>query len=192
MGLDFIIKIGGKEYYMDCPLSNFMLLLKAAMTWSSTPYLSVCETPTVKDTSNANCSTTYPYYSSGNYYGYNYVYGQAAAGNDNYGILVGSNNTAVVITDYALNTKIAHGNGAGQLAYGTTVLTYGGSGANKWAKIARTFTNNTANPIDVKEVGYATKDQGSKYVMITRDVIATYTIPAADTLPVEVYIRTTA
>ncbi len=42
----------------------------------------------------------------------------AGVGDANYGILVGTGNTAVAMGDYALATKINHGTGAGQLQYG--------------------------------------------------------------------------
>lgn len=193
--LDFIIKIAGKEYYMESPVENFMLLLKAVMTKQAGG--TYCESATVKDTGNVSRANLGAFVTGGGstYYGWLGSSAQAGAGNSNYGIQVGSDDTAVVITDYALNTKIAHGNGAGQLAYGACVTSYGGAGSNKWAKITRTFTNNTANPIDVKEAAWVVAPYGGApyYIMITRDVVSpTYTVNAADTMPVEIFLQTTA
>jgi len=196
-GLDFIIKIKGKEYYMESPLENYMAMLKAAMTYAS-PYTGVCEyaeSAKCKNTSNVARSAG-SYYSGGT----NYNWANAsmpAAGTSTWGIQIGSNDTAVVITDYHLNTQIAHGSGAGQMLYGAQTITTGGVSPNKYAKIMRTFTNNTANPIDVKECGLVAYPYcsgiGPDYIMITRDVISpTISVAAADTLPIEIYLQTTS
>jgi hypothetical protein len=197
-GLDFIIKIAGKEYYMESPLENFMALLKAAMTYAS-PYTGACEyadSTKCKNTSNV-ARAGGGYYAGGSWYNWGGTYSQPAAGDDTFGIQIGSNDTAVVITDYHLNTKITHGSGAGQMLYGAQTITTGGVSPNKYAKLMRTFTNNTANPIDVKECGLVCKPYnttvGADPTMITRDVISpTITVAAADTLPIEIYLQTTS
>jgi hypothetical protein len=196
-GIDFIIKIKGKKYYMESPVQNFMAMLKAAMTYAS-PYTGQCEyadstkCKNISNTARSACSW-FSYYQW-----YNWMSGsQPAAGTSTYGIQIGSNDTAVVITDYHLNTQIAHGSGAGQMLYGAQTITTGGTTPNKYAKILRTFTNNTANPIDVKECGLVVNPYcqgiGNDPIMITRDVISpTITVAAADTLPLEIYLQTTA
>lgn len=195
-GIDFIIKIRGKKYYMESPLENFMAMLKAAMTYAS-PYTGQCEyaeSAKCKNTSNTARSAA----SWFSYAWYNWANAtQPAAGVSTWGIQIGSDDTAVVITDYKLNTQIAHGSGAGEMLYGAQTITTGGVSPNKYAKILRTFTNNTANPIDVKECGLVAypycQGIGPDPIMITRDVISpTITVAAADTLPLEIYLQTTA
>jgi hypothetical protein len=196
-GLDFIIKIAGKEYYMESPLQNFIAMLKAAMTYA-TPYTGVCEySDSTKCQNLAGTARSAASMSSN----YNWMYGtsgaQPAAGISTYGIQIGSNDTAVVITDRSLNTQITHGSGAGQMLYGAQTITTGGVSPNKYAKILRTFTNNTANPIDVKECGLVIfaycSGIGADSIMLTRDVISpTISVAAADTLPLEIYLQTTA
>jgi hypothetical protein len=190
--LDWIIKIGGKEYWMDSPVEHFMLLLRAAFQQSATSGMS---TATCHDTSNTSRSTLGCNWQSGNYRQWMGV-GQPAATNDNYGILVGSNNTAVDITDYAMNTKISHGVAAGNLQYGAQTAAYGGATPNKYAKIMRTFTNGTANPVDIGEcgiVGGVYDSAGTlRYILLTRDIFdPEVSVAAGDTCPIEIYIQTT-
>lgn len=184
--LDWILKVGDKKYWMDSPVENFMLLLNAAMATYPNGYAAV------KDTSNT-ARTVGAHWTASNT---NWVSAQPAAANDNYGILCGSGDTAVDILNYAMETKIANGSGAGQLSYSIQTTAYGGATPNKYAKIMRTFTNNTVNPITVKEVGLAVNPSTSGgvryYVLITRDVLpAPVAVAAGDTMPVEIYIQTT-
>lgn len=193
MGMEWTMKLGDKEYYMDSPLEHFMLLLKSLITMA-VPYNSFFESAAVHDTSNA-AKTTGTYYIGSGYPNYNWFQNaQPPAGTDAYGIQVGSNNTAVDILDYKLNTKISNGVAAGNLQYGTQTNAYGGAGANKWAKIMRTFTNNSGNDVIVKEAGLVINGYGPAYILITRDVIGDpgITIVNTDSMPVEIYIRTTA
>jgi hypothetical protein len=198
-GLEWIIKIKGREYYMDSCLENFMLLLRAALynTYAyglSTGTAFSCGSATVVDTGGTSRASVGAYWST-NYYNWNTT-SPPIAGNDNYGILVGSDDTAVDIQDYSLNTKIAHGTGAGQLQYGAETYDYGGSDPNKYAKILRTFTNGSGNDVTVKEVGlavYPRTNSTSYYVLITRDILPSpVTIVDGDNMPVEIYLRTTA
>lgn len=79
---------------------------------------------------------------------------KATAGDVDRGIIVGTGSTAVTITDYALGTPIAHGSGAGELAYlAATVTTPGTVGSTHSFTISRGFTNNSGNSITVNEVG---------------------------------------
>ena len=71
-----------------------------------------------------------------------------------YGIRVGTGTNAVAISDYALQTPIAEGIGAGQLSHGATSV---GSAStvdtSRQFTVARTFTNNSGASITVNEVG---------------------------------------
>lgn len=80
------------------------------------------------------------------------------AANANYGILIGTDDTAFNISNYYLGAIIASGNGASQMAYQAqdqtdNVLAYNG-GTKVWSNtFARIFNNNSGGSITVKEVG---------------------------------------
>jgi hypothetical protein len=103
-------------------------------------------------------------------------YTAAVSGSDR-GITMGTDDTAVTITDYALGALIAAGAGAGQLSYGAqTIGSVGGSGSSRRFTITRTATNNSGGDITVKEIGLAvgTSDSGAttRNFLVTRDVLA--------------------
>ena len=80
----------------------------------------------------------------------------AALGDTTNGMVVGTGTNAVTITDYALQTKIAHGTGASQLQYAAqlfndTDVTV--SGSTCYYDLTRTFTNGSGSDITVTEVG---------------------------------------
>jgi len=79
----------------------------------------------------------------------------AAAADATKGIVVGTGTNAVAMTDYALQTLIAHGNGANQLSYGAMTFdpTSTTSGSDRYFQIYRTFTNNSGGNITITEVG---------------------------------------
>jgi hypothetical protein len=94
----------------------------------------------------------------------------AAVNDDAYGIVIGSDATAVSINDYSLNTKIAHGTGAGQMQYSAHNIdqAYIISDPSAWYDISRTFTNNSGSPINIKEVGIYINDGSPYYFCIER------------------------
>jgi hypothetical protein len=110
----------------------------------------------------------------------------AVANTDSYGIQVGTGNTAPTISDYKLQTQIAHGSGAGQLQYGGVAFGLPASDAiQSHFTITRDFSNLSGTPITVYEIGLVVKGdipepwQASKasiaaqYNFLTiRDVIA--------------------
>ena len=53
---------------------------------------------------------------------YSYILVNSSLGITSYGLVVGSNATGVDISDYKLNTLIAHGVNAGQLQYSSTIV----------------------------------------------------------------------
>ncbi len=75
-----------------------------------------------------------------------------------YGILVGTGNTTVAITDYNVEGKISHGTGAGQLTHGAMSVYEVPTQYSQSVKysVARTFTNNSAGQIIVKNMGVVT------------------------------------
>jgi len=85
----------------------------------------------------------------------------AGTGSTLYGIVVGTGTTAVALDDYALETLIAHGNGAGQLSYSTMSVDTSVTNITSqvYILISRTFTNNSGGDINVTEVGLYAKVQ---------------------------------
>jgi hypothetical protein len=95
------------------------------------------------------------------------------AGNTNYGIVAGTGTNAVTMTDYALQTLIAHGTGSGQLSYGA--VSFGSpttSGKTRYFEFQRALTNSSGNTITVNEIGvYIYPTSQSYYYMFLRDVL---------------------
>ena len=114
----------------------------------------------------------------------NYLYDAsvlAPAGEDKYGILVGSSDMAFEVTQYNLGSKISHGTGSGQLQYGETLVADYGNDYKTWQ---RAFDNLSGADIVVKEIGMFAKVVREEagvpkdyYVMLARDVITTTTVP---------------
>jgi len=105
----------------------------------------------------------------------------APSGNDNYGILVGSSDTAFDVNQDDLGAKIPHGTGSGQLSYGDTSVVEFGDDYKTWQ---RAFDNLSGADIVVKEIGMfakVTREESGVptpyYVMLARDVITTTTVP---------------
>jgi len=105
----------------------------------------------------------------------------APSGEDKYGILVGSSDTAFDVTQYNLGSKISHGTGSGQLQYGDTSVVDYGADYKTWQ---RAFDNLSGADVVVKEIGMFAKvtreESGvpkAYYVMLARDVITTTTVP---------------
>ncbi len=122
------------------------------------------------------------------------------AGTDTYGILVGSGTNPESFEDYALQTKIANGTGAGQLSYVESE-----AHAVSWTpgmltmknELARYFNNNSGNAINVNEVALALRgyQPGTSvpYNFITaRDkLVATVTVPNTGQLKVTYTVQLT-
>jgi hypothetical protein len=117
----------------------------------------------------------------------------AAAGSTAFGIVVGSGNTPPMITDYALQSKIAHGVSAGQLQYGG--VTYGAPSSDATTSqftITRNFANASGDAITINEIGLYVKAKTNtdrspftRYLMTIRDVIGGgIAVPNGETLTV--------
>ena len=121
-----------------------------------------------------------------------------AGDNDSgYGILVGTGTTAVTNIDYKMETKIAHGVGAGQLDYGAHSRTAAQVvGANVDLIISRTFYNGSGNSITVNEIGIQCQTVGpaggAYSFLLARDIITPVAVANAQTLTVQYTFRTTA
>lgn len=78
----------------------------------------------------------------------------APVGEDDYGIVVGTGDTAETNADYALETQLTQGTGAGNISHGVSIVgTAAVVGANVDLELKRAFINLTGSTITVKEAG---------------------------------------
>lgn len=132
----------------------------------------------------------------GTEYGY-----RAPAAVDNRGIMVGSGTAVESFEDYALQTKIANGTGAGQISYiqsEANSITY--DAANKILKnsLIRYFNNNSGGNVSVNEVGLVwhtyrpVSGSYDAYFLASRDLLAaTVIVPNTGQLKVTYTIQLT-
>jgi len=120
----------------------------------------------------------------------------AGDNDDTFGLVVGTGTTPETNTDYALDTQIAHGTGAGQLDYGAHSFTATAVvGSNVDMVVSRSFYNGSGSSITVREIGiycqsrYAT---GYAYFCTLRDVLGTPgVVNNTETLTLQYTFRTT-
>jgi hypothetical protein len=97
-------------------------------------------------------------------------------GASTHGIQVGSGSNAYSFEDYALQTLIAHGTGAGQLYYVAQQRTSAYDVATKkWTILhTRQFNNNSGGDITIRELGltFQLVMSNSKYILFSRDLLA--------------------
>ncbi len=112
-----------------------------------------------------------------------------------YGIMVGTGTTAPTINDYQMETKIAHGVGAGQMQYSAT--SFGApteDGTTSHFTVTRDFANNSGGSITVREIGLINqfRDWGNaiRYFLTIRDAV-NITVPDGETLTVNYRIQAT-
>lgn len=130
---------------------------------------------------------------------YSWYYGlpDLNSGKTNEGIVVGTDNTAVDPTDYALGSQIAHGTGAGNFEYGACVLAKPlVASGNVDFVISRSFANSSGGSITVEEVGIygyllLAYGPGGRYYCFVRDVTEGISVSNGDTFVVEYTWRTT-
>jgi len=121
----------------------------------------------------------------------------APSGTDSYGLVVGTGTASNTTSTYALQNKIAHGTGAGQLLYGShTFEPVTVSGSTVYFRIIRVFTNNSGASITVNEVGLytMTSNQATSTGIhcIARDLISGgITVPDGGTLTLRYLIQLT-
>ena len=78
----------------------------------------------------------------------------APANDDTYGVVIGTDDTAVDIDDYALAAQIAHGTGSGEMEHGIVEFTAPTKiGTSYQYVFRRSFANNSGASITVKECG---------------------------------------
>ena len=129
--------------------------------------------------------------------GYSY---RGPAGNDTYGILVGSGTNPEDFESYALQSKIANGTGAGQLTYVESEahsITWNPGTLTMKNELARFFNNNSGGDVSVNEVALALRgyQPGSSVpynYMTARDkLVATVTVPNTGQLKVTYTVQLT-
>lgn len=125
---------------------------------------------------------------------------RGSAGNDTYGILVGSGTNPESFEDYALQSKIANGTGAGQLSYVESeahVVSWTSGTLTMKNELARYFNNNSGNAVNVNEValvlrGYQPGGTYSYSFMTARDkLVTTVTVPNTGQLKVTYTVQLT-
>lgn len=122
---------------------------------------------------------------------------EAPAGNDSYGIWIGTGSAPNEISTYTLQSKIPHGTGSNKMQYGETVCSMIDSSNFPIMRfeITRSFTNNSGGNITVREIGLVMQhsSDGSSInarLMICRDVLSSpVTVPNGGILYVKYYIR---
>lgn len=119
----------------------------------------------------------------------------AAAGTTTYGIRVGTGNTPVAIDDYALETPIEEGTGAGQMEHLVcTVATSVVAAPSCSFVVSRSIVNNSPAEITVREAGIYMRAQyvGYYYLCATRDVFGSpQAVPIGGTITVDWTIQVT-
>jgi hypothetical protein len=114
--------------------------------------------------------------------------GEAPAGDTTAGILVGTSDTPVSITQYNLLGLIPNGTGAGQLSYGATVVEDLVTDTTYYFRVIRTFTNNSGGTITVREIGLFLKITAQSF-MFARDVpTSPISVPNGSTLTIRYII----
>lgn len=182
------IQIGRKVIPMRSPVSNFMYLLYGALACTTNP--------NVVDTSNT-VRTAGSYFSGSSYGWRNGETSDPALGVDTYGIQVGSNATAVALSDYKLNTQITHGTGAGQLKYsGQSGFGPISSGSSRAFRLSRYFTNDSGGDVTIREVGLVQRPNSSGgviyLVLVCRDLTGDIVVSDTNAVPVEFTWQVTA
>lgn len=114
----------------------------------------------------------------------------ALAGQDYFGLQVGSSGAEPVGSEYALGNPIAHGDGNGCLMYGTVTYTPTSVDGNSIQfACLRGFINMTPDPITIREVGLVARHSGYN-ILLSRDVIVPIEIPPYDGVTVTMIHRT--
>ncbi len=117
----------------------------------------------------------------------------AAAGITTYGIRVGTGNTPVAIDDYALDTAIAEGTGAGQMEHLIcTVATSVVAAPSCSFVVSRSIVNNSAAEITVREAGIYMRMMAAHHGCATRDIFGTpQAVPIGGAITVDWTLKVT-
>lgn len=121
--------------------------------------------------------------------------GQGGGSETAYGLVLGTGNTAVTLNDYALNTLIAHGSGAGQLYYNIMSNTFYFpfkvvDDTAQWS-ILRPITNFSDDDIVIKEAGIYFKSNSQNFCIERTVLGATYTFVKNTSVVMEYIVKVT-
>lgn len=121
---------------------------------------------------------------------------RGAAASDSTGIVVGSGTAPESFEDYALQTLIPNGTGAGQLSYVASephAISYDAVGRILKNSLARFFNNNSGGDVNVNEVGiiFYTQYNGYRYIYSRDKLATTVTVPNTGQLKVTYTIQLT-
>lgn len=114
---------------------------------------------------------------SSNYNNYHFQNRNLTAGIDQYGLMVGSDDTPFEIDDISLFALIPHGNTSGCLLHSVMpnpITTWDEATNRFYADYTRFFNNNSGDTITVKEIGLASANTvggSTGYYYLTRDVL---------------------
>lgn len=167
-----------REEEAKCLVANFLKMLRSyyilgvpsgyatAHTMETTPVVDI--TGVVKNVAPDTYSKWAPAILPG---GFRAMGGE---GNDLFGIVIGSGDVAVALSDYALQSKISNGSGPGQLAYGAvTIPDVSETGNEMVMRIRRFFENRGSESVEFSEIGlyHEYTHPATGYVMSMRDVL---------------------
>lgn len=152
--------------------------------WNQLVYVQMAQTGlTITDTGGVArsiniCATNFNMYGS--------------AGSTISGIVVGTGNTAVTINDYALETQIEEGTGAGQMEHLTcTAAAFVVAPPSCYFVVSRTIANNSPGVITVREAAIYMKMK-TYYGCATRDVFITpQAVPIGGSITIDWTIKVT-
>jgi hypothetical protein len=172
-------------------VGNIVGLLSAILsTWASTgSYYAVSTRSDLTDTSGTARNTML-----GAGPGTVTLGGCAPAGDTSAGIVVGSSDTPVSLSQYSLGALITHGTGSGQLSYGPTSVESLSKDTAWFFRIVRTFSNSSGASVTVREIGLYVRlgMSSSPYYyscMLARDVpTSPISVPNGSTLTVRYII----
>ena len=163
IGKDGKVKYSSDEKKSDSFVKNFMAAL---MNLLSDGHITTSIYTDHDGTTRSGASKT-----TWEYAGYPFIL-NAPSNNDDYGIRIGTGDTAVTALDIDLDTLIETGGGVGQLSYGAqSWVAAQESGVNIEWSLLRTFTNSSGSEIIVAEIGMSMRTV-SDYCLIARDVLA--------------------
>jgi hypothetical protein len=120
---------------------------------------------------------------------YDYSIGDANEDDDDYGIIIGTDNTAIDITDYCLGARVTLAQGWLFSPVSAFIKTDAATGeVVGW--ISRYFTNNTGSSVTIEEVGLAGNANTNQF-LFARYLTGSIAVADGETLQVVMKLKTT-
>lgn len=167
-------------------LRSFALALRYAFVLSGS---NQTNTVTTKNTAGSDASLFSGYSNQA----WTFMVACAPIATDTWGIQIGRGTTPVTKTDYALETKCAHGLLTNQFQYGNSSIedVEGVDPISKF-RIIRIFTNGSGSSISINEIGLVISNTGGLF-LIARDVFTSpIAVPTGSTLTIRYVFSVTA